>query len=518
MYNLLTEPCLTATLRNGDDCRMHLPQLLNLLEQDDVRGFPRLLPHQRHVWHALLVQLACLALEGETLPPARPGEPSSFIGVHDRNWWADALRKLVPSPDDAPWELVVEELDKPAFLQPPIPEGSLKAWESVAAPDDLDVLVTSKNHGVKQGRMNAPEAEDWLLALLSVQTQGGFAGSGLYGVARQNGGYGTRPGISLVASPFPGARWARDVRVILDNPGALAPTLYTQSHSRALLWLEPWDGKSQLPLEECHPLFVEICRRIRLTWIKGRIQAAYKATSCARLSAAEYKGNVGDPWIPIHRKEGKAFGGRPDYRNISLLFGAEGEYKPPLLFLRDPSCDPETGLALCCRILRRGQGTTEGYMERIIPIRGKHTVFFRDTLGEMAQRMVGLARNAEDKVLTPALARYLQGRKETAPGMDSTALKAWIPTRRKAMDDDVDELFFPAFWQALEDLEKGAEQDTALKTWRHDLRELAERHFREGLRSLPGNAADDMAAEARAWLFFYILRKKYLFLHEERGE
>ena len=31
-----------------------------------------------------------------------------------------------------------------------------------------------------------------------------------------------------------------------------------------LVWLEPWDGQTSLPLSMLDPVYVEICRRIRL--------------------------------------------------------------------------------------------------------------------------------------------------------------------------------------------------------------------------------------------------------------
>ena len=62
------------------------------------------------------------------------------------------FRGLTPNyPDDEPWQLVVDDITKPAFMQPP---ASSKAKEqeykaAVATPDELDMLVTSKNHDLK---------------------------------------------------------------------------------------------------------------------------------------------------------------------------------------------------------------------------------------------------------------------------------------------------------------------------------------------------------------------------------
>ena len=48
--------------------------------------------------------------------------------------------------------------------------------------------------------MLAPEPDDWLMALVSLQTQEGVMGAGKYGVARMNSGYGSR-GCSAVVRP-----------------------------------------------------------------------------------------------------------------------------------------------------------------------------------------------------------------------------------------------------------------------------------------------------------------------------
>ncbi len=62
-YSLLDEPLISARLA-ADGSRVHLslPALFVALAGDQVRDFPALRPHQRHPWHAFLVQLAAMAL------------------------------------------------------------------------------------------------------------------------------------------------------------------------------------------------------------------------------------------------------------------------------------------------------------------------------------------------------------------------------------------------------------------------------------------------------------------------
>src|ERR1700719_778185 len=140
---------------------------------DEIESFTALRPHQRHVWDAFLTQVGALALfgKGETEPAA------------DEGHWRDILRGLTaPWPDDAPWCLVAP-LDRPALLQPPVPEGSLNGFSLIATPDVLDMLVTSKNHDLKCSVARQNQAEDWFFALLSLQTQEGFLGAGNYGIS-----------------------------------------------------------------------------------------------------------------------------------------------------------------------------------------------------------------------------------------------------------------------------------------------------------------------------------------------
>ena len=82
--------------------------------------------------------------------------------------------------------------DRPAFLQAAVPVGNVAAFKPIRTPDALDMLVTSRNHDLKRAAIQKPEPDDWLMALVSLQTQEGVMGRGKYGVARMNGGYGSR--------------------------------------------------------------------------------------------------------------------------------------------------------------------------------------------------------------------------------------------------------------------------------------------------------------------------------------
>ena len=62
-FSLLTQPIIRyRRASNGQTVWANLPELFVALAADEVRDYPALRPHQRHPWHAFLVQLAAIAL------------------------------------------------------------------------------------------------------------------------------------------------------------------------------------------------------------------------------------------------------------------------------------------------------------------------------------------------------------------------------------------------------------------------------------------------------------------------
>jgi CRISPR system Cascade subunit CasA len=169
-YPLLDEPLIgTRRMKDGEPARYTLPGLLVAMAGDEVRDFPALRPHQRHPWHAFLVQLAAMALH-------HTGQSQPFESEKE---WKNALLALTPNyPDGCAWCLISPH-DKPAFMQAPVPGGGVSGWKNrFHAADEIDMLVTAKNHDLKAARMRNSLPEDWLMALISLQTQEGFLGSG----------------------------------------------------------------------------------------------------------------------------------------------------------------------------------------------------------------------------------------------------------------------------------------------------------------------------------------------------
>ena len=112
------------------------------------------------------------------------------------------IRGLMP--DDLPWHLVVDDITKPAFMQAPArSQAGAKDYQNrVTTPDELDMLVTSKNHDLKSAVAQRASVDDWIFALITLQTMEGFGGAGNYGISRMNGGLGNRPAFSPGPVPW----------------------------------------------------------------------------------------------------------------------------------------------------------------------------------------------------------------------------------------------------------------------------------------------------------------------------
>ena len=142
--SLLEDPLLRVRLPDETVEDVSLPEVLHTLSQDNVLSFEALQAHQQQAWYSFLVQLAAMAAARE----AGGTMPSSVEG------WQSALVGLAGG-DEVPWHLVVEDVSRPAFLQSPVPEGSLEDADyeaDVPTPDELDMLITSKSHDVKARR------------------------------------------------------------------------------------------------------------------------------------------------------------------------------------------------------------------------------------------------------------------------------------------------------------------------------------------------------------------------------
>ena len=369
-YNILMEPIFRVSLDGGQEVTCSLPKVYEALLKNQVVGFRSLRPHQRHAWHSFLAQLGATALHeaGLNTPPTAAAA------------WVELLRNLTMDyPDDDPWCLVVEDMALPAFMQPPLTDDATPGDynKTVVSPDEIDILVMSKNHEVKVKSSHSNTLDDWVFALLTLQTMGGYSGPRHYGISRMNTGFGNRPCFSLAPSVSqagvirPGPHVKRDMLVLNDHWDEIADEYQLNKDGISLMWTVPWGGEKSEKIEfaQLAPCYIEVCRRVRLQETRPcELQAVVSTSKDSRVNAKRLSGNTGDGWTPIHKEGAKALtlsaGGFTYERIVEYL--DDQVWRWPVL-LHASEHDSEHS-ALVSRAMVRGRGKTEGYHERVIPI------------------------------------------------------------------------------------------------------------------------------------------------------
>lgn len=478
--DLLHEPLIETET----DCHS-LPGLLAAMARGEVQGFPALRPHQRPAWHMFLVQLSVMALDAagqDRLP-------------QDEDNWRAALRALTPGfPDDAPWHLINKDRSRPAFLQPADP-GGLK-WSDVATPDALDMLITSRNHDLKREIARNAAPQDWIFALVSLQTMEGYGGGGgrLNGIARMNKGNSSRVLLTLAPTILnsavinPSAWWRRDTEILLN--------VHAGAEGTGTMWVLPWPEGKMLDILQLHPLFIEVCRRIRLAVSDGRV-IAYKSTSkLPRTSASELKGNTGDPWAPLHLTEGKSLTlGDRDWTHellIDLLFSDKPEWAVPPLALRQ--ADEASGpMLLVAEAIGRGNSKTDGFKSRIVPV---PMAIVRVMFGTRPRAVApGVLADiaAVDLAVRNGLALVAAG-----GNREKVAKPHYVRSQpaREALRRQADVLFFPELWRRMAATDD--DQMNALRVaFLEDLSQRAHDEFSRALPAIPCAALMRPKAETR---------------------
>ena len=473
-HDLLSDDLVRVSLDGGTRSAT-LAQILAWLSGEHEVAFPGLQPHQRHPWFAFLVQLGAIAR-------ARGG--LDLLSCEPAAWRAALLR--LTGGRSEPWSLIVPDLSMPALLQPPVPEASLDGFKTaISTPDQLDILLTTRNFDVKGQRMNSPLPEHWLYALVTKQTFEGYSGKANYGIVRMNGGQSNRPCVSVAPSLSWGTRFQRDVQVWLDHRAEIIERHAYDPNGHTLVWLAPWDGTSSISRRALDPFFIESCRRTRLAHDGGGIKAAMGTSSVARIDTADHAGDTGDIWTPVQttsKKSGRVSLTVPasgfTYKKLSDLLFGDGWERPPALEVR---ADDQPAPVVIAQALVRGQGKTEGYHERVVPVPAKARKMLaagdgRRRLGELAKLRINRTAEARDRVLKLGVLTLLQGVREEKVDFRDARASPWLERFEQRVDDS----FFTSLFDAVD-----LPADEVRRVWDGLLVDLLEQTFKDAVAEAP---------------------------------
>lgn len=259
---------------------------------------------------------------------------------------------------------------------------------------------------------------------------------------------------------------------------------------------------------------MEICRRVRL---RGNPVAAFGIPSDGnRIEAKQLKGNVGDAWLPIDcADEAKALtlsaqGWTPELLR-RLLFEENLRLTP----LQNPLPEIEGPVWLVTSALVRGQGTTDGFHERRLPIPSavRRRLFgsgSRASLQNLSKSAIELAGTIQNRVLKPAVFTYIQGGADKVKFDDDTAQAIW-PRFAQGFGILWSDAFFPWLWSVPEPIDEQA----ALRDWGLKLKKFALSVLREVETAMPGHAGRAYKAKVAAERVFYAGINKHFPLLKE---
>ena len=397
-------------------------------------------------------------------------------------------------------------------MQPPVNSPARQAdyKTTITTPDELDILITSKNHHPKQKVATQAAPDDWIFALITLQTMQGYSGAGNYGIARMNGGLANRPCFSLApANPSPGDHVKRDIAVLLNRYDEFETQFSNPSEDVKLLWTLPWNGNKGEEINPARlaPLFIEVCRRVRLA-TAGPNQKLYglrASSKSARIDGTTLKGRTGDPWTPFDRtRDGLPLTLGPGgftYHRVTQYLTSENWRRPFLLQPSETETKAGQNMLLVARGMVRGQGKTEGYYERIIPIRNKTAQALGNNktaeLGAIAQQRIENAATVQ-RILSHALHTFLT-QSDSANGIQEhrTVVNPWIAQ----LDRMIDASFFQHLQEEYEAPE--AEKPASRRAWlQKEVIRPARALLRQATEFLPCTAARRQEAYVSAESLF----------------
>jgi CRISPR system Cascade subunit CasA len=508
---LLDEPIFRIRTRAREAEKLSLPELLAAYSADRVDQLVSLRPHQEATFHSFMVSLAFMAMElaGDGADGAGPST--------DAARWRELLRGLTwEFPGDEPWQMLVDDVTKPAFMQCPCEAAEAAQYTGLSSsPQELDVLVASKSHDVKPGKLGGfgvEHLELWVYALVSLHGDAAYMPAGakatsIYSSVRKNGAVAARPFFRLAFTRGLGAEFRRDVLALFAGQRALYEAARAggigSAPAERLMWLRGWSHR--FPASTLHPLFLEVSRRVRLKRMESGVLVALTAQSSTRGWRSQFddaRGVLGDPWSPIARdpKGDKAYNpqtqtGGFGYRRLAPVLFDRQAFTLPLL-ARASKSEMSQGGTMVARALGRAQGGTDGYLSREVyfpPAAMRRTVDEAAQLALRSQSFIQAASDMQGKVLRSALIQFVDGSDD--PDWKSPDIARTVRPWEVAFDAMVDEVFFEDLLGSVA-AERG--DDEALLDWARRLQSLAQELFERAVDSLPTRDRSRAFARARA--------------------
>jgi CRISPR system Cascade subunit CasA len=492
MMNLLTDPVFRVRTPEGL-ATVSLPELLALLGEDRVESLPGLQRHQEDAFHIFCCYLAgaVLVRQGEVAPR----QTAAF--------WLKGIRALTRQEgceDDSAWTLIVEDPTKPAFMQPPVSNKTVFERDykpKAATPDALDVLQTARNHDVKSSRGSSAQAEQWVLALISLNGTVGYVGAGNYGIARMNGGFGSRACVGWKRTTRAGDRFIHDVGRLIHLRDSLLMEPYPYSTTGSVLtWLSAWDGEKSRSLSCLDPFFIETPRRVRMHHDRA-IQCLGATSRTAQVAADQLNGSLGDPWTPVKAETNESFTPNPSGFTPQLLrdiLFSDGFAAAPMMI-----ADRKSGwVALTARIRERRKGNPEGFHEATIrvPAAAQPLLFgggaARDRLASLSKRGLDDASDIRQG-LRNALFSLMEGGPEKI-NYDADQISKWVDNSARLFLLNWSPRFFDWLWTTV-----GIANDTeALRPWFNELRRLAQETLDRAAERAPQRHGRSYRAKTKA--------------------
>lgn len=490
--NLLRDPIFLCEMRNEGGVRrqLSLPGVLSELAGGRIASFPKLRPTQAPYFHMFACQLAAMALD-------KAGR--KFSADIDEATWTSLILALTPDSPTA-FDLVQADKSLPAFLQPPVVEGSKDGKEPSihVTPDEIDLVGTTRAHAQKRGFAGA-EPEHWIHALICRQTAGGYAGKNNFGVMRAPGNHHPRYLVSLIPSACPSARFQRDVAGLLATKSEVlsAAPFLDASHGTPLLWTLPWDGDAQLNPSMVGPWSIEIAMRLRLIDTPDGLACERRLSNGRRISEGTQKslsllGRMGDPWAPIYVPSNCAAnleGGRPTFEWMARLVFDSSVYQLPVLAKRIPDVDGDQPRWLRIEGIHTKDGKTS-WCEKTLAIPSRARFSFDAVKTPVVLDMLADIGLAHQQVLMPAMMAYFED-DDLSQGQQAEARRDFYPTIRESFSFHAEDAFFASAAEAASDPEG------SLARWRTCAAESMEKAYEAFLESVPGRENASRRKRAR---------------------